>query len=262
MTQIRLATRGPLAAGAAVGMVFCLIAGPGFTAGDDRSPAPSANARVPEFERDIAPLLRAHCQKCHGEGSRKAGLDLRTMAGILQGGESGDPAIVPGKANESLLARLVTEKTMPPGKLPKLDGDQVGRIKAWIDAGAPAGSSTEDSRSTKTPAAVLARKVGDIFDFNCIVCHGRSKKEGGLDLTDGRIHAQGWENRAGLTPGKSAESLLVRRIRDDEMPTRLGRSEAWSNRSPPPSSTSSGPGSTLGPPSLRAGRSCTAMPAL
>ena len=59
---------------------------------------------VAEFERDIAPLLRTRCQKCHGEGKPKGGLDLRSMSGILQGGESGDPAIVPGKASRGCLS--------------------------------------------------------------------------------------------------------------------------------------------------------------
>ena len=36
---------------------------------------------------------------------------------------------------------------------------------------------------------------------------------------------KGGKTGPALVPGKSAESLLVRKIRDDEMPTRIGRSE-------------------------------------
>ena len=71
---------------------------------------------------------------------------------------------------------------MPPGKLAKLEGDEVGRIKAWIDAGAPTESLAADSSSTASPDAAMARKVGDILEFNCLICHGRRKREGGLDL--------------------------------------------------------------------------------
>ena len=148
------------------------------------------------------------------------------MAGILEGGESGDPAIVPGKASDSLLVRLVTEKTMPPGKLKKLEGDEVGRIKAWIDAGAPTESKAADVSASTSPGAALARKVADIFEFNCVVCHGRKKREGGLDLRTVASMRKGGKTGPALIAGKSAESLLVRRIRDDEMPTRIGRSEA------------------------------------
>ncbi|MHC5540257.1 c-type cytochrome domain-containing protein, partial [Singulisphaera rosea] len=62
-------------------------------------------AASPEFTRDVAPLLQKHCYKCHGTEGGKGGLDLRTVGAMLQGGESGDPAIVPGKSAESLLIR-------------------------------------------------------------------------------------------------------------------------------------------------------------
>ncbi len=214
---------------AAMGAVFVATSAHATVEGDPPGPpappAGRANAGAPGFERDIAPLLRTHCQKCHGEGSRKGGLDLRSMTGILQGGESGDPAIVPGKAGESLLVRLVAEKSMPPGQLPKLGKDEVGRIKAWIDAGAPTGSSTADSSPSTSAHAALARKVGDILEFNCLVCHGRRKREGGLDLRTVASMRKGGKTGPALIPGNSAESLLVRRIRQDEMPTRIGRSE-------------------------------------
>ena len=211
-----------------MGVIFTVSSA--FAAGDgdpprpSTSPARSANPGAPGFELDIAPLLRTHCQKCHGEGSRKGGLDLRSMIGILQGGESGDPAIVPGKASESLLVRLVTEKTMPPGKLPKLAGDEVGRIKAWIDAGAPTRSSAAD-QSPSVSHTALARKVGDILEFNCLVCHGRRKREGGLDLRTVASMRKGGKTGPALIAGKSAEACSCRRISEDEMPTRIGRSQ-------------------------------------
>ena len=215
-----------------IAIVSPWIAAPAFASIEGDPPAPSTSAPTSAktasltFERDIAPLLSAHCLKCHGDKNRKGDLDLRSMAGILKGGESGDPAIVPGKAGASLLVRLVTEKTMPPGKLPKLDSDQVARIKTWIDAGALTESKDMDATSSSSPAAAVARKVADIFDFNCIVCHGRAKQEGGLDLRTVAAMRKGGKHGPALVPGKSAQSLLVSRIEKDEMPTRLGRSEA------------------------------------
>ena len=192
----------------------------GQTAENKTKPEP------PRFERDIVPILTAHCQKCHGDGGKKGGLDLRTLAGLLQGGESGDPAIVAGKSSESLLVRLVEERTMPPDKLAKLGGDEIERIKAWIDAGAPSESSPADlAVSASSPEAVLARKVGDLFAFNCLVCHGKRKQEGGLDLRTVAAMQKGGKTGPALVPGKAAESLLVKRIKNDEMPTRVGRSE-------------------------------------
>src|SRR5438093_8934806 len=52
--------------------------------------APAASPTKLTFERAIVPIVQKHCWKCHGEGARRAGLDLRTLAGILKGGESGE----------------------------------------------------------------------------------------------------------------------------------------------------------------------------
>ena len=93
-------------------------------------------AQTPQFDKDIAPVLRDHCIKCHGAEMRKAGLDLRTIAAITQGGDSGE-AIVPGKSGESLVIEQVVSGKMPPGKNPKLTGDEIAVLRKWIDAGAP-----------------------------------------------------------------------------------------------------------------------------
>src|SRR5438132_131060 len=49
--------------------------------------------KPPSFERDVLPILSAHCLRCHGTDTRKAGLDLRTPSAMLRGGADG-PAIV------------------------------------------------------------------------------------------------------------------------------------------------------------------------
>ena len=38
--------------------------------------------KTPRFEKDILPILTAHCLNCHGNEARKAGLDLRTTAAM------------------------------------------------------------------------------------------------------------------------------------------------------------------------------------
>src|SRR5579859_5330707 len=59
------------------------------------------------FENKIRPVLIEHCYECHSTAAQekkklKGGLLLDSKEGVLAGGDTG-PAIVPGKAKESLL---------------------------------------------------------------------------------------------------------------------------------------------------------------
>src|SRR6185503_2780882 len=46
------------------------------------------------FEKDVRPILKAHCFECHGEGEKlKGGLDLRLRRLMLEGGKDG-PVLV------------------------------------------------------------------------------------------------------------------------------------------------------------------------
>src|SRR4051794_25223871 len=98
------------------------------------------------FESKIRPVLVEQCQKCHGEKKQRGGLRLDSKAAVLKGGETG-PALVPGKAEQSLLVRALRhqEPKMPPdGKLPEA---VVADFVKWIDMGAP------DPRDGKTVVA-------------------------------------------------------------------------------------------------------------
>jgi hypothetical protein len=91
--------------------------------------------KAPRFEKDVLPILSANCLKCHGEQTKKSGLDLRSTATMLKGGTSG-PALVKGHADKSLLYEQISKGVMPPEKAPKLSSRQIDTIRDWIDAGA------------------------------------------------------------------------------------------------------------------------------
>src|SRR5262249_39010022 len=95
----------------------------------------------PSFERDVLPTLKARCLRCHGDGARKGGLDLRTLASLLRGGSNG-PVLVKGAAVRSRLFEQISQGAMPPGKAAKLTPGQVATIRDWINAGAPGEAKT------------------------------------------------------------------------------------------------------------------------
>lgn len=99
-------------------------------------------AQQVDYVSDIQPLLEKHCYRCHGPEKRKGGLRLDMKATVLQGGDSGDAAIVPGEADQSPLVRLVSSKEdkerMPPANAEEapLTDDELEKLRRWINAGA------------------------------------------------------------------------------------------------------------------------------
>jgi hypothetical protein len=94
----------------------------------------ASGADVPDFNRDIRPLLRDYCLKCHGPLRQEAKLNLGVPASIARGGESG-AVIVPGQPQASRLWQLVERDEMPEGA--PLSADEKDVLKRWIAAGAP-----------------------------------------------------------------------------------------------------------------------------
>ncbi|MEQ1862961.1 MAG: PSD1 and planctomycete cytochrome C domain-containing protein [Chthoniobacteraceae bacterium] len=90
------------------------------------------------FRKDIAPLLKEHCVKCHGGEKTKADFDLATREGLLKGGSEG-VAVVPFDSGKSWMMKLVRHEEEPemPDKKPKLPDDAIAKLAAWIDHGAP-----------------------------------------------------------------------------------------------------------------------------
>src|SRR5262245_48242081 len=103
-----------------------------------------AGAQAPKgiefFENKIRPVLSKHCYECHSAQAKKpkADLLLDTKAGMLEGGVSG-PALVPGKAKESLIIKALRHDgdTKMPSRSEKLSNEIIADFVKWIDMGAP-----------------------------------------------------------------------------------------------------------------------------
>ncbi len=88
----------------------------------------------PSYERDIAPLLKQQCVKCHGPAKHEGKLDLSVAGAVVRGGKQG-PVLVPHDLAASLLWQRVESDEMPP-ETPLTDKEKA-LLKAWIIAGAP-----------------------------------------------------------------------------------------------------------------------------
>ena len=123
-------------------IVFALL---GVTAGC------SLTAATVDFARDVQPILVERCHECHGAQKQKNGYRLDRKAEALHGGDSGKPAIVPGRSSASPLFQRITshdkDELMPPKGQP-LTTNQIALLKAWIDAGAPWPEPSPDSHPT------------------------------------------------------------------------------------------------------------------
>jgi mono/diheme cytochrome c family protein len=102
------------------------------------APGATAEAARVDFERQVWPILQRACVGCHGPVKQKAGLRLDLRAAAMKGGESG-AAIVPGKADQSLIVRLVrgedADRVMP-AKGDRLTAAEVTLLRGWIAEGA------------------------------------------------------------------------------------------------------------------------------
>ena len=98
------------------------------------------------YERDVRPILKAHCFHCHGEeGVKEGNLDLRLARFILAGGDSG-PAVISGAATDSVLIERVSSGEMPPEDK-NLSPLEIETLKAWIDQGAQTASPEPETIS-------------------------------------------------------------------------------------------------------------------
>ena len=115
--------------------LFLVILGLSARAGE---PSLTADpAALADFENKVRPLLAARCVKCHGPRKQESNLRLDSRVAMMQGGDTG-PAIVPGKADESLLVKAIRhegEIQMPPDA--QLDREQISTLTRWVARGAP-----------------------------------------------------------------------------------------------------------------------------
>jgi hypothetical protein len=111
--------------------VLLVVASPALAA----EPTPE---QLAFFTKEVEPILKANCYKCHGTGEKVRGsLLLTSRKTILEGGDQG-PAVSLDKPETSLLLEVLTHRgefKMPPsGKLPQKEIDVLTK---WVKDGVP-----------------------------------------------------------------------------------------------------------------------------
>jgi hypothetical protein len=171
-----------------------------------------------DYLRDIKPLLTARCYACHGGLQQKGALRLDTAKFVREGGNSG-PAVVPGKAAESLLIAHVTasggKRRMPPADLGEaLSEKQVALLRAWIDqgAGGPADEKPEaDPKNHWAFRTPVRPSVPQIRDLKSEISNLRSQVRNPIDA-----FLAAAREKHGLTAQPPADrATLLRRVTID-----------------------------------------------
>src|SRR5262245_55736556 len=95
--------------------------------------AQDASAPKVDFVRDVQPIFKASCLKCHGPEKPKGQFRLDSRDLAMKGGVSGK-VIVPGNSKESLLVKLLLDKddeNRMPQKAPALPPQKIDLLRAW-----------------------------------------------------------------------------------------------------------------------------------
>jgi len=91
------------------------------------------------FYKDIRPIFQANCQGCHQPSKAKGKYIMTDFKKLVNGGDSGDPAIIPGDPENSYLVEVITpidgEAEMPQ-KADPLHETEIALINKWVLEGA------------------------------------------------------------------------------------------------------------------------------
>jgi len=95
-------------------------------------------AEAVSFLTEVRPILEHSCVRCHGPEKSKGDFRMHTRELLLKGGGTG-PAVVPSKADQSKLIRLISlpesDEDVMPNKGRHLTAKEIDMIKRWIDGG-------------------------------------------------------------------------------------------------------------------------------
>ena len=210
------------------------------------------------FEREVAPILKTHCLRCHGESQASADLRMDTFEGIVRGGRSGVPVAPRFPARSGIMLRIASEadqERMPRGGA-RLADSEILTVAQWIAQGAgfdgasrdaPIGQSEGEDPARSNPASVVMAPVtvvmadgSETVSFKsdiapwlvniCMGCHSGNNPRGKFGFTTFEQLLRGGPTGNTIVPGMPDESYMVDLVLRQE-PFKMPQGQAVLRRS-------------------------------
>jgi mono/diheme cytochrome c family protein len=193
-------------------------------------PEPADNTGV-SFVKHVVPVLVGRCGKCHVEQS-KGDFSAASYAALMKGAGTAGKVIFPGDADGSRIIEVIVSGDMPRGG--KLAPQEFEVLKQWIKAGAKFDGNDENASIlgltkvavSTTPAVEpmvvqatgketisFARDVASVLSANCNGCHGTNRPRENFSVATFTSLMKGGDGGPAVTPGKGAESLIVKKLK-------------------------------------------------
>jgi hypothetical protein len=186
----------------------------------------AASLGAVDYQTEIRPLLDKYCWGCHGPKAAMHGLRLDSSDAARKGGDSGAPALVPGKSSESLMIRYAAGRdkdiVMPP-KGERLSAAEVDLLSRWIDEGAAYG--TEPAQARQSPSRSSHWSFQPIRRPGVPAVRNNAWVRTPIDaFVLARLEEKGWQPSSPATP-----SQLLRRLHFDltGLPPNLAAQDAF-----------------------------------
>ncbi len=118
------------------------------------------------FEKDVRPLLKAHCTLCHGEEEKpKAGVDLRLRRFMDVTVDEGKKVLIPGNPDASELIGVMARGEMPKKGKP-MPPEHIEIIRTWIAQGA---KTARPEPETLAPGPLITEEDRSHWAFRPVV---------------------------------------------------------------------------------------------
>jgi hypothetical protein len=121
----------------------------------------SADPKTPTYVDDVLPILKQHCNNCHGNDKQSAGLNLASLNTLKEGGSSGE-VVKAGDPDKSRLFTLTAHKEKPemPPKAAKIPDAQIEILRLWIEQGLRENSGSKVNIPDKPKVDIGVKNVG------------------------------------------------------------------------------------------------------